>query len=126
MCIFTTYLVFYTKFAHKYSLYVAKRGAKRGRQRGNVVERDFAAFNVVCLVLNEVLCIQRGIMHHSTRLRRVEPRLPRLRRGKRGVFCLTRYYALFPTPFKTFTDGLQILPSQVCSKYLLSWPILVF
>ena len=69
LCIFTTYLVFYTKFAHKYSLYVAKRGAKRGRQRGNVVERGFAAFNVVCLVLNEVLCIQRGIMHRSTRLR---------------------------------------------------------
>ena len=44
-CIFTTYLAFYTKFAHKYSLYVAKRGAKRGRQRGNVVERGFAAFN---------------------------------------------------------------------------------
>ena len=43
LCIFTTYLVFYTKFAHKYSLYVAKRGAKRGRQRGNVVERGFAA-----------------------------------------------------------------------------------
>ena len=63
-----------------------------------VVERGSAAFNVVCLVLNEVLCIQRGIMHLSTRLRRVEPRLPRLRRGKRGVFCLTRYYALFPTP----------------------------
>ena len=108
MCIFTTYLVFYTKFAHKYSLYVAKRGAKRGRQRGNVVERGFAAFNVVCLVLNEVLCIQRGIMHRSTRLRRVEPRLPRLRRGKRGVFWLTRYFALFTGPIQIDWTDLRI------------------
>ena len=59
MCIFTTYLVFYTKFAHKYSLYVAKRGAKRGRQRGNVVERGFAA-------QRGLPRSKRGIMH-STR-----------------------------------------------------------
>ena len=29
-------------------------------------------------------------------------------------------------PFNTFADGLQMLLSQVWSKYLLSWPILAF
>ena len=54
--------------------------------------------NVVIHVVNVVICIQRGVMHRPTRLRRVGPRLARLRRAKRGVFCLPRYYALFPTP----------------------------
>ena len=55
--------------------------------------------DVVTHVVNVVICIQRGIMHRPTRLRRVGPRLARLRRAKRGVFCLPRYYALFPTPY---------------------------
>ena len=50
-------------------------------------------------------------MHCPTRLRRVGPRLARLRRAKRGVFGLTRYYALFPTPQFYKLD--TCLPNQV-------------
>ena len=60
----STFLDFYTKFEHKYSLYVAKRGALNEvhNEVHNEVQNEVhnvvsLVLNVVSLVLNEVLCI---------------------------------------------------------------------